>query len=218
MAVVNGAATCRTSTTSSPAPIRTGVRLPATRTRRARATRAMPTAPEQRDARPSRSRLAAATRRGIPRTDRAAAASPIWWRPAARVCSTVSRRISRSDRSCVRVVRIVRGANESNTRTIRTTRTIYSSICQSARGCGPGLMWAISGSPSASDVGRLLVDLRVLTARRLLLATFDQRLLALALRGGWSCVSGHAEALSIHQRQLANRGLTPWLSIAPATG
>ena len=39
------AATCRTSTTSSPAPTRTGGRLPATWTPPARATRAMPTAP-----------------------------------------------------------------------------------------------------------------------------------------------------------------------------
>src|SRR5215204_1023460 len=42
------------------------------------------------------------------------------------------------------------------------------------------------------DVARLL-GLVVLPPRCLLLAAFDERFLALALRGGWSCVSGHAE-------------------------
>ena len=79
--------------------------------------------------------------------------------------------------------------------------TIYSSICQSASGCGPSLMWAISGSPSAwSDSVAGFRVFGVLTTRGLLLAAFDQRLLALALRGGGSCVSGHAERFSIHHR------------------
>jgi hypothetical protein len=60
-----------------------------------------------------------------------------------------------------------------------------------------------------------------LTARRLLLTTFDQRLLALALRGSGSCVSGHAEAPAYTIAGAMPKAQCPMLdalSIAPTTG